>query len=987
MGLFDKIKKLLGKEEKKADSEKISSDFESNKSFESPSAVASVTHETLRWQDECKPIGDDEVFRDRYKGSSGECMLGHYKGSERKVIIPAYSNGKKVVAIWSTLNPSWDDIQNVDVSLESVIIPKTVQVIDAAFFNNVRKVYFEEGSELKEIPSLTGRCFNICLEEANFPNGVDLSGLFAKGVVMPNATLFTNTPRDDQGILTYRDCHINGSRALDVYDTRDAKSISLNWVTADKSVGKIIIRSNVESISLPSNTDYLGDFEVVDNKEYFIDNGVLCLKREEKKRMLYINKSRSDKLLVVDDKAIVEIPKINNPHIETVIIEPHIFVCDEAFDLQHIRTVVSKNKDTVLRTVNFLNYENGMTLYAEDGAIIILDENEKICRKPLSSYGKESVPYSLGLESETKATSVKAAPQNNYAAKSTTPNIVVDKSLLARSSEPRSCTNDKYDAKTLNSLNRIFDRIEAIYPEHKIFAFSSLMDDARESLAKIAKANGLSGYEEILNDFGYQVISKEKVHELRPTVIYKPGKEPECIKSRVENALKLLAEYYPDKVIEKPIDKEHKSLGGKITGLYQWLGYASLRGFITAYGYEYRVKELGKTDDVDEIVGNLKKKYSDAKKVTTLTQLYDENPEIVRQLKRLYTKSTKLFGMDFGTYLVSIGVMVDKEQEQRDAFEKVVANQKSLSAIYRDIGLIERKKASSMKEDQNDIKGKNCCVLVGFGNKEYKYNSPIRVHVGDLVSVSGKMKEYTGDVVRIIGPWDDSPYMQKITKVLLAADTSNDSEGVWIPFDVELNETIEQHAEDLYDLAGYTIDLRGKKEITIYEEVILSNMTDGGTWDSDNFSKELTFLGDFREYLESDNCDIFVAKNFSVVERGIYTFESGLDKKMEYMKISGTLEICGKEYLTNIIFIYDAYDPIVHLDGVYFVPQLDPCYDQVEEYELNAEFRFNLDTTKVHVYDPDKDDVHPLDDNEDNFYGTYDQLAASIYDLFGNKEV
>ena len=35
MGLFDKIKKLLGKEEKKADSEKISSDFESNKSFES----------------------------------------------------------------------------------------------------------------------------------------------------------------------------------------------------------------------------------------------------------------------------------------------------------------------------------------------------------------------------------------------------------------------------------------------------------------------------------------------------------------------------------------------------------------------------------------------------------------------------------------------------------------------------------------------------------------------------------------------------------------------------------------------------------------------------------------------------------------------------------------------------------------------------------------------------------------------------------------
>jgi hypothetical protein len=50
-------------------------------------------------------------------------------------------------------------------------------------------------------------------------------------------------------------------------------------------------------------------------------------------------------------------------------------------------------------------------------------------------------------------------------------------------------------------------------------------------------------------------------------------------------------------------------------------------------------------------------------------------------------------------------------------------------------------------------------------NKVYKYNSKVRVNLGDVVSVSGKVDK-EGTVVSVKNGWDDNFYMQEITDVI-----------------------------------------------------------------------------------------------------------------------------------------------------------------------------------------------------------------------------
>ena len=230
----------------------------------------------------------------------------------------------------------------------------------------------------------------------------------------------------------------------------------------------------------------------------------------------------------------------------------------------------------------------------------------------------------------------------------------------------------KYSFQAMQEIEKILLRLESIYPEHKVFAFSALMEDSRAALAKIAKDCKVSGYEEILNDFGYQIISKEELKQIRPCVVYIPGKEPQCIAGRVQNALKLLGEYYPNKIIEGSVEKEHKSLAGKLAGLYQWLGYDSLRDFLNAYGYEYHVRECVKVEDyTGEVVEYLKEKYGQSK-AKTIAQISEENPQIASRITLMSQKANNLFGMSIVQYFISIGILQDREQDEKEALARVV---------------------------------------------------------------------------------------------------------------------------------------------------------------------------------------------------------------------------------------------------------------------------------------------------------------------------
>lgn len=976
--------------------------------------------------------------------------------------------------------------------------------------------------------------------------------------------------------------------------------------------------------------------------------------------------------------------------------------------------------------------------------------------------------------------------------------------------------NGKYDAKTLEVLSKIFDKIEVLFPEHKIFAFSSIIDDARESLAKIAKQNGLSGYEEILNDFGYVTISADEVRTLRPKVNYSPGNEPDCIKSRVQNLLKLLDKYYPDKIIENSIQKEHKKVAEKLTGLYLWLGYDSRKAFLVAYGYDYRAKELCKLEDyTKEVIEFLKQKYSRTHQISTISQLYEENPNLVSKIKNIYVNAQKLFGMEFGEYLISIGVLADKAKERKDALEAIIeilntnypsgtgtltlrglyrnhpkfeeltkpaesecerlygkslqqylreigilkseaevmaskysdfefnqsrtqivkytgnathvvipskintigkeafansnvveislepnsalkhidnsafenchslirldfsnsaqfelkideyafkncenledicgewdsvytrsgafegcvncfvydgeytyprlwlykllisaengrrafdmnfdkitggiiprviltnrytkrqvddeyyvtsinvpiaadagygntvvscdlirtrddrleeiglnrdvadsvadfwsvfylptnetvkhflkaliigfdqyvlceydeftyrekqhesfkkfiehyapiwanlkkkpdydlknlittpakkmadvtfighqgyqyrcpfdakvgdivyvdgtragdlgiitsivddwssndsyykdivkafrqptkdtrffkktSSEKKLSKIYDNLGILERQKRNTSKpKNENAICGKNCCVLVEFGDKTYKYNSPIRVHIGDLVSVTGKLEEYCGYVVEIIGPWDDSPYMQQITRVMLEGDNSNDTDGAWIPFDFRAIKAQQQNWYDDHEVYEKAVTLNNES-IKVVRHIWFSYEMPPGEWYNDNFEIDVEFLGDFEQFIISNKCNFVEAYDFSVTGFGIVSFEKQLTYSQNYIKLLGMLNICDKTYNTEIFLMFDPDSPINLIKGVYVVPLIKSA----ENSKIETTFRFDLelkDGESVYSYD-DENDITVKDEYEEMKNNTIDNV---VYDFEHN---
>ena len=94
-------------------------------------------------------------------------------------------------------------------------------------------------------------------------------------------------------------------------------------------------------------------------------------------------------------------------------------------------------------------------------------------------------------------------------------------------------------------VKRILAKLEALYPEHKVFALSSLDDDLRETLNNAYQSLGYSSMDDLLGDLGYERISASAVRDLRSEVLYSPGSEPEPIRSKIVNARGLLEEYYP----------------------------------------------------------------------------------------------------------------------------------------------------------------------------------------------------------------------------------------------------------------------------------------------------------------------------------------------------------------------------------------------------------------------------------------------------------
>ena len=98
-------------------------------------------------------------------------------------------------------------------------------------------------------------------------------------------------------------------------------------------------------------------------------------------------------------------------------------------------------------------------------------------------------------------------------------------------------------------IARVIETLESLYPEHKVFALSSIDDHLRETLNVLYQELGCKNLDSFLNELGYEIIPASAVRDIRSEVLDSPGQEPEPIHTKIENMIKSLDEYYPDKIM------------------------------------------------------------------------------------------------------------------------------------------------------------------------------------------------------------------------------------------------------------------------------------------------------------------------------------------------------------------------------------------------------------------------------------------------------
>lgn len=214
------------------------------------------------------------------------------------------------------------------------------------------------------------------------------------------------------------------------------------------------------------------------------------------------------------------------------------------------------------------------------------------------------------------------------------------------------------DGKLATALDRAFDKLEAYFPEGKVFAFDSIDGELRERVSDLYRRAGYSTIDDMLAAYGFEIISGDAVKAIRSFVRYTPGNEPDCIKSKLDNVLTLLAEYYPDHIIPRGMQNDHKSLAGKVSGMCQWFGYENQKAFLAAYGYEYNAGERGRpmARDYDELVNALVEKYKNGPKPKSMGDLLFDNPDLKGALKTLQNKSKEVYGMTLKKYFEDVGI-------------------------------------------------------------------------------------------------------------------------------------------------------------------------------------------------------------------------------------------------------------------------------------------------------------------------------------------
>ena len=214
------------------------------------------------------------------------------------------------------------------------------------------------------------------------------------------------------------------------------------------------------------------------------------------------------------------------------------------------------------------------------------------------------------------------------------------------------------DPKIQNKLDRLFERLEVYYPEHAVFALDAINQGIREDSTALAKSIGYKDYYDMFKAYDWKTLQGEEVKEIRNTVIYTPGNEPDFIKTRVNNTVENLGIYYPSHIIDGSIQNEHSNIASTISGLYQWFGYDSIGDFLKAYGFEYKAKATGRPSTVDPgaIIAQIRENNNNIP-YHSMNELREKNKELSGKIKTLGNKSMEFFGMPLKKYLIKEGII------------------------------------------------------------------------------------------------------------------------------------------------------------------------------------------------------------------------------------------------------------------------------------------------------------------------------------------
>ena len=223
------------------------------------------------------------------------------------------------------------------------------------------------------------------------------------------------------------------------------------------------------------------------------------------------------------------------------------------------------------------------------------------------------------------------------------------------------------DIKLRQTAERVFARLEDLYPEHKVFALDAVAHQLSKSGSELYVKAGYPSIERLLLDYGFAAISTENARTLRSSVLYQPGFEPDAVRPRIDYILDTLRADYPDGEITDVLEKKHKSIYKSVLGLSVWLGYNSAADMLNAYGFTgVRLSNRAGRMEVDhvKVLNTLQSRYENAPKPSSVAKIYADNPDLKGSLKTLSNRSGELFGMSLARYLRQTGLIVPAEKEE-----------------------------------------------------------------------------------------------------------------------------------------------------------------------------------------------------------------------------------------------------------------------------------------------------------------------------------